>query len=130
MRIPTLAVATVLRLSACADGAASTTGPFFASNEPTPGGADVRLVASPALTPQPKSAAKDLPSMYAKGCQQKNKSSAVVSCMVDRICPTATCRPAVGDILIYRQGSHLTVTFVRSSTPTLLRRLLAAGIAP
>ena len=43
--------------------------------------------------------------------------------MLDRICPTATCLPIVGDVLVYRQGSHLTATYVRTAGPELERRI-------
>jgi hypothetical protein len=34
--------------------------------------------------------------------------------MFDAICPTETCLPVIGEVLVYRQGSHLTDTYVRS----------------
>ena len=48
--------------------------------------------------------------------------------LVDKVCPTKTCEPVTGDILKYRQGSHLTATFVRSLSSALQRLLEAAGI--
>ncbi|WP_109472454.1 acyltransferase family protein [Ornithinimicrobium cavernae] len=45
------------------------------------------------------------------------------------ICPLeGTCPVAVGGILIWRQGSHLTDTYVRALTPFLYRELSALGL--
>lgn len=49
--------------------------------------------------------------------------------MLDQICPTATCLPVIGGVLVYRQGSHLTATYVASTTPvfeTRLQQLIAS----
>ncbi len=48
--------------------------------------------------------------------------------LVDEICKGATCPPVAGDLLIYRQGSHLTATFVASLSARLLRLFEAAGV--
>lgn len=48
--------------------------------------------------------------------------------LVEQVCPTEVCRPVADDILKYRQGSHLTATFVRSLTSPMRRLLKAAGI--
>jgi peptidoglycan/LPS O-acetylase OafA/YrhL len=37
----------------------------------------------------------------------------------DAICPTARCAPVIGNVLVYRQGSHLTATYVESLAPRL-----------
>ena len=37
--------------------------------------------------------------------------------MTDFICPTDTCVPVIGNVLIYRQTTHLTDTYVRTLTP-------------
>ena len=39
------------------------------------------------------------------------------------ICPGKTCPAVIGDALVYRNGSHLTATYVRSLTPWLDERL-------
>ena len=50
--------------------------------------------------------------------------------MTDMICPTAVC-PAVRDgVLLYRDESHLSDTFVRALTPALAVRLDAAAVLP
>lgn len=41
------------------------------------------------------------------------------------ICPTATCLPVIGDVLVYRD-SHLTDTYVKTTVPWLEPRLLEA----
>ncbi len=49
------------------------------------------------------------------------------------ICPTPTCPPVVGGVLVYRQGSHLTATYVESLAPRVdaaLADLLAGGGPP
>jgi peptidoglycan/LPS O-acetylase OafA/YrhL len=48
--------------------------------------------------------------------------------LYDAICPTAHCSPVIGNVLVYRQGSHLTVTYVNSLTPRLARALTDAGL--
>ena len=35
------------------------------------------------------------------------------------ICPTEKCEPVIGGVLVYRQGSHLTDTYVRTLAPRL-----------
>ena len=37
----------------------------------------------------------------------------------DAICPTARCAPVIGNALIYRQGSHITATYVETLAPRL-----------
>lgn len=49
--------------------------------------------------------------------------SARVLDLTDWICPAEQCVPVIGDILLYRQGSHLTDTWVRSMTPIVQREL-------
>ncbi|WP_435745526.1 acyltransferase family protein [Nocardioides sp. SYSU DS0663] len=47
------------------------------------------------------------------------------------ICPPglAVCPPVVADTLVYRQGSHVTATYVKTLTPMLHRALVEAGVA-
>jgi peptidoglycan/LPS O-acetylase OafA/YrhL len=42
----------------------------------------------------------------------------------DAICPAARCAPVIGNVLIYRQGSHLTATYVATLAPRLETALL------
>lgn len=44
--------------------------------------------------------------------------------MTDVVCPSADCVPIIGNVLIYRQGSHLTDTYVRSATQALAEQLV------
>ena len=47
--------------------------------------------------------------------------------LTDSICPTERCAPVIGGVLIYRDSSHLTATYVTTLAPRLndaLRRLL------
>jgi hypothetical protein len=46
----------------------------------------------------------------------------------DAICPSSMCPPIIGNVLIYRQGSHITRTYIRSLTPYLERNLARAGL--
>ncbi len=46
--------------------------------------------------------------------------------MTDRICPEETCVPVIGNVLVYRQTSHLTDTYVRTLTPYLAEKLIPA----
>jgi len=41
----------------------------------------------------------------------------------DVICPGGTCWPVIGNVLVYRSGSHITATFVNTLTDTLATRL-------
>jgi len=44
--------------------------------------------------------------------------------LTDAICPAPMCVPVIGNVLIYRQGSHLTDTYVRTLTRALGRKLV------
>ncbi|WP_193311481.1 acyltransferase family protein [Georgenia satyanarayanai] len=44
--------------------------------------------------------------------------------LTEHVCPAEECVPVIGDVLVYRQGSHLTDTYVRSLTPVLSRELV------
>src|SRR5699024_3124989 len=46
--------------------------------------------------------------------------------MTDQICPEETCVPVIGNVLVYRQTSHVTSTYVRTLTPDLADRLVPA----
>jgi hypothetical protein len=46
----------------------------------------------------------------------------------DAICPTERCAAVIGNVLIYRQGSHLTATYVATLTPRLASAFTAAGL--
>jgi hypothetical protein len=48
--------------------------------------------------------------------------------LFDAICPTDRCPPVIGNVLIYRGGSHVTVTYVKSLTPHLAHALTGAGL--
>lgn len=43
----------------------------------------------------------------------------------DYICPGDVCPPVIGDVLVYRQGAHLTETYIESLEPMLEERLAA-----
>lgn len=46
--------------------------------------------------------------------------------MVDYICPDDECVPVIGHVLVYRQTSHLTDTYVRTLTDDLAEQLVPA----
>jgi hypothetical protein len=48
--------------------------------------------------------------------------------LFDAICPTTRCSPVIGNVLIYRQGSHITRTYIETLTPRLAQALSAAGL--
>ena len=48
--------------------------------------------------------------------------------LFDIICPAPQCPSVIGDVLVYRQGSHLTATYVKSMTPQLAARLSSVGL--
>lgn len=45
------------------------------------------------------------------------------------ICPTQRCPAAIGGVLVYREGTHLTATYVATLAPVLHRALIDAGHA-
>jgi hypothetical protein len=48
--------------------------------------------------------------------------------LFDAICPVDPCAPVIGDVLIYRQGSHITATYVETLAPRLDEALSEAGL--
>ncbi|MGO1165510.1 MAG: acyltransferase family protein [Janibacter sp.] len=44
----------------------------------------------------------------------------------DSICPEETCVPVIGDVLVYRQSSHITDTYAQSAKPVLEKKLVPA----
>jgi hypothetical protein len=46
--------------------------------------------------------------------------------LTDFICPGTSCPPVIGNVFIFRQGSHLTNSYVHSLTPRLTEALGAA----
>src|SRR5690606_9919936 len=54
----------------------------------------------------------------------------VVLDLTDHICPQERCFPVIGNVLVYRQGSHLTNTYAMSLVPQLVKQLEAAGLEP
>ena len=43
--------------------------------------------------------------------------------LFDAICPTSPCAPVIGDVLVYRAGSHITATYIKTLTPRLATAL-------
>lgn len=48
--------------------------------------------------------------------------------LTDAICPTKRCAPVIGNVLVYRQGSHITKTYAQTLAPRLEAALLDAGV--
>lgn len=46
--------------------------------------------------------------------------------LTDQLCPQGTCLPVIGNVLAYMDESHLTSTYVRTTTPVFGQRLYAA----
>ncbi|GAA4362446.1 acyltransferase family protein [Paeniglutamicibacter cryotolerans] len=46
--------------------------------------------------------------------------------LTDLLCPQDSCRPVIGNVLAYMDESHLTSTYVRTTTPVFGQRLYAA----
>ncbi|MGH8835275.1 MAG: acyltransferase family protein, partial [Actinomycetes bacterium] len=44
------------------------------------------------------------------------------------ICPTPQCAPVIGNVLVYRQGSHLTATYIKTLAPQLGKELTTAEL--
>jgi peptidoglycan/LPS O-acetylase OafA/YrhL len=55
------------------------------------------------------------------------KGVAIVD-LFDAICPLQRCPAVIGNVLIYRQGSHLTATYIRTLAPRLARALTRAHL--
>lgn len=49
--------------------------------------------------------------------------------LTDFICPTSTCAPVIGNVLVYRQGSHITKTYIETLAPRLDTALKRAGVS-
>lgn len=50
--------------------------------------------------------------------------------LTDQVCPTATCLPVIGEVLVYRQSHHLTATYAATLAPALEGHLLPLLRAP
>jgi peptidoglycan/LPS O-acetylase OafA/YrhL len=48
--------------------------------------------------------------------------------LFDVLCPTERCPPVIGNVLIYRRGSHLTATYVKTMSPQIAQALSNAGL--
>jgi hypothetical protein len=48
--------------------------------------------------------------------------------LTSAICPTEKCAPVIGDVLVYRQGSHITATYITTLAPRLEEALNDAGV--
>jgi peptidoglycan/LPS O-acetylase OafA/YrhL len=48
--------------------------------------------------------------------------------LFDAICPTERCPPVIGNVLIYRMGSHITATYAKTLTPQLAQALVGVGM--
>ncbi len=48
--------------------------------------------------------------------------------LLANICPVPLCPPVIDDVLVYRQGSHLTATYVKVLAPALAEALRSAGV--
>ena len=43
--------------------------------------------------------------------------------LFDAICPVSPCAPVIGNVLVYRAGSHVTATYIKTLTPRLAEAL-------
>ncbi len=48
--------------------------------------------------------------------------------MLDVICPSEQCPPVIGNVMVYRRGSHITATYAASTAAHLGRRLAEVGM--
>jgi hypothetical protein len=48
--------------------------------------------------------------------------------LFDAICPVDPCSPVIGNVLVYRQGAHITATYVKTLTPRLAKALTHEGL--
>jgi hypothetical protein len=69
----------------------------------------------------PRSKALDYPKVNTRVAKQVEGVSLIDPTPV--VCPEKTCPAVIGDVLVYRNGSHLTATYVRTLTPWLDKQL-------
>ncbi|GAA1844823.1 acyltransferase family protein [Asanoa iriomotensis] len=48
--------------------------------------------------------------------------------LFDTICPTDKCPAVIGNVMIYRRGSHITATYMKTMTPQLAQAMNEAGV--
>ncbi|MEV0456254.1 acyltransferase family protein [Catellatospora methionotrophica] len=48
--------------------------------------------------------------------------------LFDAVCPVGPCAPVIGNVVVYRETSHLTATYVRTMAPRVAVALTAAGL--
>jgi len=48
--------------------------------------------------------------------------------LTDWICPEERCAPVIGNVLVYRQGSHITKTYIETLAPRLALQLAKVGV--
>jgi hypothetical protein len=58
----------------------------------------------------------------------KGRPNAGIVDLFDAICPADRCAPVIGNVLVYRQGSHITATYVTSLAPRLATALTKAEL--
>ncbi|GII55563.1 acyltransferase [Planotetraspora thailandica] len=58
----------------------------------------------------------------------KGQANVRIVDLFDAICPADRCAPVIGNVLVYRQGSHITATYAKSLTPRLASGLSKARL--
>ncbi len=58
----------------------------------------------------------------------KGMAGVEVADLTNWFCPTTKCPPVIGNVLLYRNGSHLTATYVKTLAGELRAALVAAGV--
>jgi hypothetical protein len=48
--------------------------------------------------------------------------------LFDAVCPTDQCAAVIGNVLVYRQGAHITATYVKTLAPRLADALSGVGL--
>jgi hypothetical protein len=69
----------------------------------------------------PRSKALDYPKVNTRAAKQVEGVRLINPTPV--VCPEETCPAVIGDVLVYRNGAHLTATYVRTLTPWLGNQL-------
>jgi peptidoglycan/LPS O-acetylase OafA/YrhL len=69
----------------------------------------------------PRSKAMGQPRINARAATEVGGASLIDA--TPMVCPEKTCPAVIGDVLVYRNGAHLTRTYVRTLTPWLGERL-------
>jgi len=85
----------------------------------------------PGVATQPNADRGNSNQVFRTGVGEPGAQAVASELVVDgrwRICPTGRCPPVIGNVLLYRNGSHLTTTYIKTMAGKLRAALVAAGV--